>query len=497
MPHLSRRQFLTLSAASTGSLLLYQCANHPHQVSSSSPVGSSTAIASQGGLLDVNLTATRGAVTVGGRTIELMSYNGQIPGPRLAAQPGDTVRLRLKNQLGEATNLHFHGLHVSPAGHADNIFLDIPSGETFSYEFTIPENHPGGTFYYHPHRHGLVGRQVFAGLGGIFVVRGALDHIPEIQRARDVFVFLKDIESQNPLGRVNPMQSMLGREGDLITVNGQQNPGLVIDSGGLLRLRFVNASAARFYRLSLDDHPMYLIATDGGAIAAPVELSELLLSPGERAEVLVKGDRPGGTYRLVNLPYDRGAMGMMGQGGMGRGGMGRGGMGGMGRGPMGQSPADSPQTLATLTYSSESTSVPLPQQLIPVTALPEPQRTREFRLHHGMAPGQGMAFLINNRAYHHDRIDTQVALNTVEDWDLVNTDSMDHPFHVHTNPFQVIHQNGQPAAYRAWKDTVLVPAGATVRLRTRFDTFTGKSLYHCHILDHEDLGMAGILNIQA
>jgi len=70
-------------------------------------------------------------------------------------------------------------------------------------------------------------------------------------------------------------------------------------------------------------------------------------------------------------------------------------------------------------------------------------------------------------------------------------------FHVHTNPFQIIDRNGQPEPYPVWKDTVLVPAGETIRIRTRFDTFTGKSLYHCHILDHEDLGMAGILNIQA
>lgn len=497
MPQFNRRQFLTLSASATGGLLLSQCSQGSTNRSSglSSPP-SVPVVQSQGGLLRSQLQASQGNVDIGGQSINLMSYGAQIPGPRLEAQPGDTVQIQLSNNLTESTNLHFHGLHVSPADNADNIFLEIPRGERFTYEFEIPANHPGGTFYYHPHYHGLVGRQVFAGLGGIFVVRGPLDQVPEVQAAREEFLFLKDIDPEGGLSQARPMDRMLGREGDLVTVSGQKTPNYSVDPGGLLRLRLVNASAARFYRLSLEEHPFYLIATDGGALAAPVELRELLLAPGERAEVLVRGDREPGRYRLLNLPYNRGGMGMMGGGGgMGGGGMGRGGSG-MGGG-MGQQQQTEPQTLASVSYSDQPTSTPLPEQLVPITALPEAQRTRQFRLHHGMAPGQGMVFLINDRAYHHDRVDTTVSLNTVEDWELTNPDPMDHPFHVHTNPFQVIQRDGRPEPYLAWKDTVLVPAGETVQIRTRFDKFAGKSLYHCHILDHEDLGMAGILEITA
>ena len=104
---------------------------------------------------------------------------------------------------------------------------------------------------------------------------------------------------------------MWGREGQLITVNGQVNPNFSIPTDGLLRLRLLNASASRFYRLKLDEHPLHLIATDGGALAELVELSELLLSPGERAEILVSGEREPGRYRLLNLPYDRGVTEMM------------------------------------------------------------------------------------------------------------------------------------------------------------------------------------------
>ena len=108
------------------------------------------------------------------------------------------------------------------------------------------------------------------------------------------------------------MSLMMGREGDLIAVNGKINPSFSLPAKGLLRLRILNASTSRFYRLSLENHPFYQIATDGNALSEPIELRELLLTPGQRADVLVKGDQEPGQYRLLNLPYDRGSMGMMG-----------------------------------------------------------------------------------------------------------------------------------------------------------------------------------------
>ena len=211
-----------------------------------------------------------------------------------------------------------------------------------------------------------------------------------------------------------------------------------------------------------------------------MELVELLLAPGERAEVLVRGERQGGRYRLLNLPYTRGAGGMM--GGMG-----------MGSGPGQQGPV----SIATLAYAGSVAPLPLPERLLPVELLPEPVRRRRFVLNHGMAPGMGMVFLINGRPFDHGRIDTRVRLGDTEEWELVNDGVMDHPFHVHINPFQVISRNGKPEPFRAWKDVVLLRPGETVRIRTRFDDFAGRSVYHCHILDHEELGMMGILEITA
>lgn len=193
----------------------------------------------------------------------------------------------------------------------------------------------------------------------------------------------------------------------------------------------------------------------------------------------------GGRFRLNNLPYRRLGRPMMGGMGMGMG---------MGRAVSGQEQAD---VIATVSTNGAVAPQPLPQQLLAVEELPSPLRTRRFVMNHGMAPGMGMAFLINGQSYNHGRIDTRVQLGDTEDWELVNTGVMDHPFHLHVNPMQVISRNGRPEPYRAWRDVVLVRPGETVRVRTRFSDFAGKSVYHCHILDHEELGMMGNILIEA
>jgi FtsP/CotA-like multicopper oxidase with cupredoxin domain len=238
---------------------------------------------SQGGALDFSLAAQTGRFSLAGRHATLYSYNGAVPGPSLEIRPGDQVRIRFANHLAEATNLHFHGLHVSPSGNADNVFLEVPPGENQSYEFSLPQSHRGGTFWYHPHIHHLIARQLWAGLAGLLIVRGPLDEVPELQEASEEFLALKDFgldEEGNLLTPDPTIRIMQGREGDLILVNGQLNPTFFLPKEGLLRLRFLNASVARFYRLQLEDHPMYLIATDSGPIEEPFEMRELLLTPG-------------------------------------------------------------------------------------------------------------------------------------------------------------------------------------------------------------------------
>ncbi len=484
MTKINRRQFLALSAGGAGSFVLASCTRGQvgRASSTNSSLDSLTLYQSQNGLLEVDLEASERLVNIGGKEAYLLAYNGQVPAPRLEAKPGDKVRLRFTNNLTQPTNIHYHGLHIPLTGNADNVFLKIEPGQKLTYEFTIPENHPSGTFWYHPHLHGLVAEQLFGGLAGLFIVRGELDEIPELKAAKEEFLVLQDFALDNdgrPMGSGH-MSLMAGREGDLITVNGQQNPNFNLPENGLLRLRILNASPSRFYRLALEDHAFYQIATDGNSLSEPIEVPELLLTPGQRADVLVKGNKKSGQYRLLNLPYDRGSMGMMGGGMMGR-----------------RNNSDAPTALATVNYESAVESLALPTKLASISALSEPQTVRRFELNHGMSPAVGMAFLINGEPYSHDIIHTKVKLNTVEDWELINTGVMDHPFHIHGNAFQVIDRNGQPESLLAWRDTVLVKRGETVRIRIPFKDFAGKTVYHCHVLDHEDLGMMGNLMIEA
>ncbi|MEX1318080.1 MAG: multicopper oxidase domain-containing protein, partial [Synechococcaceae cyanobacterium] len=284
--HLRRRSFLALAAGATataGALVLGRSTvlrpgGRFHSAATS-------AVRSSGGRLELDLVARETPVSIPGGPERALTYNGLLPGPLLELEPGDAVRIRLHNRLDRPTNLHYHGLHIPPSGQADNVFLSVAPGASQTYSFTIPPDHPAGTFYYHPHRHGTVADQVFGGLGGVLIVRGALDRIPEVAAAEERVLFLKDLPTAEGVGGGGfgmgfgmGMGRMLGREGGLLTVNGQVNPELTVPAGGLLRLRIVNGSNARFWRLALEGHPLHLIATDGGAIEAPVELEELLLA---------------------------------------------------------------------------------------------------------------------------------------------------------------------------------------------------------------------------
>lgn len=472
---MKRRQFLAYSTTVAATSLLTRCATPTPQ-----PRNPQALFRSASGLLDLDLTAELTPVSLAGRKAQLMAYNGQVPGPALEANPGDAVRIRFTNRLQEPTNLHFHGLHIPPTGKADDPFRAVEPGQTADYEFTIPADHPGGLFWYHPHFHGLVAQQVFSGLAGTFIIRGGVDDLPELQQAQEAVLVLQDfdLDRQGRVKKPLPMFRMWGREGNLVTVNGNSAQPLDLPLGGVLRLRLLNASASRVYQLRLEDHPWYLAATDGHALATPIEQQDLLLAPGERADLLIPGNQKPFNYRLLSLPYDRGISTMAKDMGM----------------------ADipiptAPVELGQITYREGHSSPTLPVALNTLEPLPEPDVVREFVLDHGIDPETQDPFLINGRAFGHHRVDHQVKVGTVEDWVITNKAGMDHPFHIHTNAFQIISRNGRPEPYLAWKDVVNIPAYETVRIRIPFRDYTGKTVYHCHILDHEDQGMMGVVEI--
>ncbi len=482
---INRRKFIGLSTASLLSglilsgLILKGCQNISRQDSVNSEAAIAPVYRSENGLLEVELTAQYADLVLAEQSMpQMMTYNGQIPAPRLEVKPGDHLIIHFKNDLDQSTNLHFHGLHLSPE--QDNVFLKIEPGETYTYELDIHPTQRGGTYWYHPHLHGSVAEQLFRGLAGIIVVRGELDEDPAIAAAQEEFLLLQDFSETNEFssGRMGmmggSMNLMAGRQGSLRLVNGLYHPTISVTED-LLRLRLVNASPSRFYYLELKGQNPLQIANSGGTLLKPTPIDKLLLTPGQRAELLIQTkDLPDIPIHLLNLPYERAQMGMMGN--------------------------QAPQIIEAIAdfkkAEKDYKSVTLPTAFQPIEALPEPTQTRQFTLNHGMVRGQGMAFLINGESYSGE-VQTEVQLDTVEDWEITNTGTMDHPFHVHTNKFQVISRNGVSEKAIAWEDTVLVKVGETVKIRMQFKHFSGDTVYHCHILDHEDLGMMGKLRISA
>jgi FtsP/CotA-like multicopper oxidase with cupredoxin domain len=443
------------------------------------PLRQPQAMASRDGVLDVRLTAAAG-VRLAGRDTSAFGFNATSPGPTLRVRPGDLLRVRLVNHLDQPTNLHTHGMHVSPRGNSDNPFLAIEPGDSFDYAVRIPTDHPAGTFWYHPHHHGMVADQIFGGLVGALLVERASE-LP-VTGERVLLVTDITIEDSGRVATPDMMATMMGREGDLVLVNGQHQPVITVPPGATERWRVINGCTSRVLALSLDGHRLTQVALDGVFLPAPVDRDQVVLAPGNRADVLVHPTR-GGEYPLVSQPYNRGGMGMM---------------GGMG----GAASASGPVTLATLAVAGPATSsAPLPATL-PAPPVPQGPSARQRQVTFAMGMGMNMdtgmmSFTIDGRTFDPGRDDQAVRLNTIEEWNVVNASPMDHPFHLHAWPFRVLATSAGAPPTGVRQDVVLIPAGGWVRLRIPFTDYPGRSVYHCHILDHEDHGMMATVNIHS
>lgn len=448
------------------------------------------------GIVEVELEARIAPVAIGGIVANLMTYNGAYPGPTIRVRQGDRLRIHLKNALPDTdavnplghprnrTNLHTHGLHVSPVLPGDDVSHELAPGESYTHEYDLNFQEPGVLAFYHPHLHGLAAEQVWAGLAGALVVEDADAVLAPYETH---LLVLKDVglSGSAPAPHAPPMDYMVGKEGNIVTVNGLLNPQLAMKAGQVQRWRILNASGARFYRLALPDHIFHVIGTDGGLLDKPYPQSELILSPGERVDVLVEANADFGSYKLRSSPYSRGA----------------------GTG--------STVTLLTVTYQGNTS----PAQTVPALLNPNARRIdpeavpvaarRTLTLGMGgmMGMGGGMGMGMSSATINGQDFDTSpytVAsrVGTYEIWTIVNATAMDHPFHQHVNPAMVLSVNGGNSAYAsfyttapAWKDTVLVPRGGSVSLLVPVFDYPGTTVFHCHILEHEDLGMMGLWDI--
>ena len=431
-----------------------------------------------------------------GNPANLVDIERSYLGPIIRARKGQKVRIRFSNDIADQTIVHWHGLHV-PADMDGHPRLVIPRGETYVYEFEIRNR--AGTYWYHPHPHGLTGPQVYGGLAGLFLVSDDEEEAAGLPSGPyDVPLVIQDraFDKSNQLIYMSGhrMEQMNGFLGDWIMVNGQPDFRLPVATRSY-RLRLLNGSNSRIYRLAWQDgSPLTVIGNDGGLLERPVQRRYVMLGPGERLELWAdfSNHAVGSETALISLPFDGG---MLGGGRMGRGMMGGGGY----ALPNG---AKFPIFKVRVNRREKETST-LPQRLSAIKRYdPADAVNREDpkRFHMVM---RHMSWTINGRTFQMDQVapEERVAMNSLEVWEFINEGGgmgmmggmeMPHPIHLHGMQFQVLQRKGamhEGYVDEGWKDTVLLMPGERVRLLVRFGDYQGLYLYHCHNLEHEDMGM--------
>ncbi|KVG51748.1 copper oxidase [Burkholderia ubonensis] len=417
---------------------------------------------------------------------------GPVVGPLIDVREGDTVEIRFDNRLPQPSTIHWHGLPVPPDQDGNPTDLVAP-GASRVYRFTLPAG-TAGTYWYHPHPHMMTAEQVFRGLAGPLIVRAADDPLsgwPE----RHLFVTDLKLANDGAIAQNTMMDWMNGREGQFVLVNGARRPAIAVTEDE--RWRIWNACSARFLQIAFDDGRLFeQVGTDGGLFETPQPMASLLLAPGERAEILVRAGARASRAALVAARYDRRKMAMS--------------MSGLELREGGPPPLPPTPTLALadVTFAPGEPRA-RPDALRVVPPLGKPVARKAVRLGeemymakmmagpmHGMPTG--MRFTINGEAYEPGKATLTSRAGDIEEWSIRNDSDMDHPFHIHGTQFQVVSRSFRGIRtlepLRAWRDIVNLHSGETVTLLTRQAT-PGERMFHCHILEHGDLGMMGVLKV--
>lgn len=431
------------------------------------------------------------------RTI-IWGYNGIFPGPTIVARRGKQVVVRHRNELSVPVVVHLHGGRTPPEsdGYPTDLILPVHAINTATphkehatvggighgfKDYTYPNDQRAATLWYHDHRDMFTGPQVYKGLAGFYIIRDAIeDRLPLPKQDKDIplmitdHIFNKDgsffYPSLDPTLNEEGLENGYheGVQGDTILVNGAPFPFLEV-SNTRYRFRFLNASNRRIYRLALDPSPsdgatFIQVGSDGGLLSAPVSQTELLIAPAERFDVVVDFSRYPVDTQIVlkNLDGDGKASQVM-------------------RFDVVRSAQS-----GTLKEPQPDNST-IPDRLASDAELLDPtQATVTRRVLFSRA---GQKFHINGKEFDPNRVEFRPQLNSTEIWEVLT--DLPHPFHMHLAHFQVLSRNNQkPAPYDVgWKDTVNVGVRQIVRLIIHFAPYRGKYIYHCHMLEHEDLGM--------
>jgi FtsP/CotA-like multicopper oxidase with cupredoxin domain len=418
-------------------------------------------ITSNNGVINLNLEASGMLIPYNGGQRWALTYNKSLPAPTLVAAPGDTLNIKLKNSTSLPTNLHTHGLHVSPVGNSDNPLVEIMPGESFQYSIKIPKNQTSGTFWYHPHHHEFTAQQLSGGLAGAIIIKDKIDAQSAFATSTDRILMFADPRigrNENVLS-TSMMDSMHGRSGPNVLINGTLNPQISATSSRAERWRLINACPSRYLNIRVENADLLLIATDGGRANTPARVSSVTMTPGQRYEVVVLPTKKG-RHRIY----------------------------------------DGSKVIGEVVGSVGSTSQ-MAKAVLGSIPLLKADKSRTIKIVGAgmMAMGGGsgdheMSYSFDGVPFDPSVVNQQVKLGAVEDWIIKNTTTMHHPFHIHAWDFQVI-DRGDGRSESGWKDTINVPAHASVRIRIDFADFGGTTVYHCHILDHEDAGMMGIVRV--
>jgi FtsP/CotA-like multicopper oxidase with cupredoxin domain len=418
---------------------------------------------------------------------------GSYLGPIIRVNRGEKVRIRFANRTPERSIVHWHGLHVpaSMDGHPRDV---VPEGGFYLYEFEVTNR--AGTYWYHPHPHGRTGPQVYRGLAGLFIVSDEEERSLQLPAdAYDIPLVIQDrtFSQDNQLIYTSghPMEQMNGFLGERIMVNGMPDFTLTAATTAY-RLRLLNGSNSRIYRLAWEDgRPLAVIGTDGGLLAAPVTRQYVFLGPAERLEIWADFSQDPVGYRtaLLSLPFDAGGVrrGMM---------MGRGMTPGRGL------PNGAGLTVFKVDVTTrEKNRRELPRSLAKIGPLKDDLADNFSTPKRFYLTMNHMQWSINGRIFQMQDVakDEIVSLGSMEIWEFNNTGggmmhmmNMPHPIHLHGKSFRIIERRGvRHSGYvdEGWKDTVLLMPGERIRILVRFDDYPGLFLYHCHNLEHEDMGM--------
>ncbi|MBX6751274.1 MAG: multicopper oxidase domain-containing protein [Micromonosporaceae bacterium] len=414
------------------------------------------------------LSAQRGRMEfLPGRTTATWGYNGDYLGPTLRAARGERVAIEFTNDLPEATTVHWHGMHL-PAAMDGGPHQMVEPGETWRPTWTIDQ--PAATLWYHPHPHGETEKHVYRGLAGMFIVDDAdssATGLPSRYGVDDIPVIVqdKDFGSDGELVLENDGNE-IGLLGSNVLVNGTIGPYQTVSTESV-RLRLLNGSTARTYNFGFDDNrSFHLVGTDGGLLAEPYETDRIRLSPGERAEIVVR-IRPGTTTRLRSYQPDLGSV----VAGFAFGGN------------------DSFDVLELRAAEKLQPAPEVPAKLPGGQRIDPTQASahRSFEL-------EGRK--INGRRMDMTRIDQVVGVDTTEIWHVRNRNPFPHNFHVHDVQFEVLSIDGAPPPpeLAGRKDTVYLEPRREYQLVLRFEDYADSKapyMYHCHLLLHEDDGMMG------